>query len=109
MENFIVSTVRAYKIHLLRPDDWFSLWRLGLGLGLGLLLGLVLRLRLRLGLDLECDSHPNPNPSPNRLNCRLVSYHSYLTKAEGYKQEDKWTFLTEGRDLNVPVSPFITG
>ena len=26
-----------------------------------------------------------------------------------YRQEDKWTFLTEGRARNIPVSPFFAG
>eukprot|EP01038_Epipyxis_sp_PR26KG_P011743 gene11743-15714_t len=43
-----------------------------------------------------------------RLNCRLVSYHSQVTKAVGYSQEDKWTFLTSGKDAGVPVTPFNT-
>lgn len=43
-----------------------------------------------------------------RLNCRLVSYHSLLTNSKSYNQEDKWTFLKEGRDIySVPVSPFM--
>jgi hypothetical protein len=40
-----------------------------------------------------------------RLNCRLASYHSGKTKAEGYKMEDKWTFLTEAENEGVPISP----
>jgi hypothetical protein len=40
-----------------------------------------------------------------RLNCRLASYHSGKTKAEGYKMEDKWTFLVEAEKANVPISP----
>lgn len=51
--------------------------------------------------------HPDDWFSLWRLNCRLASYHSNITQAEGYKQEDKWTFLTEGKALGVPVSPFI--
>ena len=51
--------------------------------------------------------HPDDWFSLWRLNCRLASYHSSITQAEGYKQEDKWTFLTEGKALGVPVSPFI--
>lgn len=40
-----------------------------------------------------------------RLNCRLASYHSGKTKAEGYKMEDKWTFLTDAEKAGVPISP----
>jgi len=40
-----------------------------------------------------------------RLNCRLASYHSGKTKAEGYKMEDKWTFLQEAEKNGVPISP----
>jgi hypothetical protein len=42
-----------------------------------------------------------------RLNCRLVSYHSHVTQSIGYKQEDKWTFLTDGKKLDIPISPYI--
>jgi len=40
-----------------------------------------------------------------RLNCRLASYHAYLTKAQGFCMEDKWTFLVEAERLGVPISP----
>lgn len=42
-----------------------------------------------------------------RLNCRLVSYHSLITKSQDYNMEDKWTFLVEGKKLNIPISPFL--
>ena len=51
--------------------------------------------------------HPDDWFSLWRLNCRLASYHSSITQAEGYQQEDKWTFLTEGKACGVPVSPFM--
>jgi len=51
--------------------------------------------------------HPQDWFSFWRLNCRLVSYHSMITKARGYNQEDKWTFLVDGRAAGVPVSPFM--
>jgi hypothetical protein len=61
--------VTHFRNHLLRPDDWFSFWR---------------------------------------LNCQLVSYHSLTRQnSPGYKQEDKWTFLKEGKEAGVPVSPFM--
>merc|ERR1719207_531290 len=40
-----------------------------------------------------------------RLNCRLASYHSGKTNAEGYKMEDKWTFLVDAEKAKVPISP----
>jgi len=40
-----------------------------------------------------------------RLNCRLASYHSGKTNAEGYKMEDKWTFLVDAEKEEVPISP----
>jgi len=40
-----------------------------------------------------------------RLNCRLASYHSGKTGAEGYNMEDKCTFLTEAEKAQVPISP----
>ena len=52
--------------------------------------------------------HPQDWFSFWRLNCRLVSYHSMITRAPGYRQEDKWTFLVEGHAAGVPVSPFLT-
>jgi hypothetical protein len=42
-----------------------------------------------------------------RLNCRLASYHAYLTQAQGYAMEDKWSFLLRANDLGVPISPFL--
>ena len=50
--------------------------------------------------------HPDDWFSFWRLNCRLVSYHSGLTSSTDYLQEDKWTFLTLGKSLGVPVSPY---
>lgn len=50
--------------------------------------------------------HPDDWFSFWRLNCRLVSYHSALTGSADYLQEDKWTFLTLGKQLGVPVSPY---
>jgi len=58
----------AFANHLVRPTDWFSLWR---------------------------------------LNCRLASYHALKTKDDGYRAEDKWTFITESLKNNVPVSPIM--
>jgi hypothetical protein len=52
--------------------------------------------------------HPNDWFSFWRLNCRLASYHSMLTKSTHYSMEDKWTFLLEGEKIGVPVSPFET-
>ena len=51
--------------------------------------------------------HPDDWFSFWRLNCRLVSYHSTLTSHIDYQQEDKWSFLTLGKQLEVPVSPFL--
>lgn len=41
-----------------------------------------------------------------RTNCNLVAYHSHVTKSSEYNMEDKWTFLVQGKSMNVPVSPF---
>jgi len=43
-----------------------------------------------------------------RLNCALASYHSLKTKDEGYKLEDKLTFLQVGTAKNVNVSPWLS-
>lgn len=43
-----------------------------------------------------------------RLNCALASYHALETGDDGYRFEDKWTFLTEGQELGVAVSPWLT-
>jgi hypothetical protein len=51
--------------------------------------------------------HPDDWFSFWRLNCRLVSYHSALSNHPDYLQEDKWTFLVDGKAAGVPVSPFI--
>jgi len=42
-----------------------------------------------------------------RLNCRLASLHAHVTKEEGYRFEDKWSFLTVGEERGVPVSPWL--
>ena len=42
-----------------------------------------------------------------RLNCRLASYHAFLTKTPGYQMEDKWKFLLEAEKKEIPVSPFL--
>lgn len=50
--------------------------------------------------------HPDDWFSLWRLNCRLASVYSSVTQAEGYRYEDKWTFLKEG-DGVIPVSPYL--
>lgn len=52
--------------------------------------------------------HPDDWFSLWRLNCRLVSYHSLITGSQDYRLEDKWTFLVQGKEMGVPVSPFDT-
>lgn len=42
-----------------------------------------------------------------RMNSTLASYHALLTKAKGYRYENKWAFLREGAATGVPVSPFL--
>jgi len=43
-----------------------------------------------------------------RLNCRVAGMHALLNDNPiGYQMENKWTFLKQGRDANVPVSPFL--
>lgn len=42
-----------------------------------------------------------------RLNCRLASYHALRTKDEGFKAEDKWTFITNALETGIPVSPIM--
>ena len=51
--------------------------------------------------------HPDDWFSFWRLNCQVVSYHSHVRQSPDYKQEDKWTFLKDGRSAGVPVSPFM--
>lgn len=62
------DVAQSFVDHLVRPTDWFSLWR---------------------------------------LNCRLASYHALKTKDDGFRAEDKWTFITESLKNNVPVSPIM--
>lgn len=52
--------------------------------------------------------HPTDWFSFWRLNCRLISYHSLVTQSPDYRQEDKWTFLVDGKEMDVPVSPYMT-
>ena len=43
-----------------------------------------------------------------RLNCRVAGLHALLNDNPiGYQMENKWTFLKQGRDNDVPVSPFL--
>jgi hypothetical protein len=51
--------------------------------------------------------HPDDWFSFWRLNCRLTSYQSMVTKSRGFDFENKWTFLLEGAKAGVPVTPFI--
>lgn len=51
--------------------------------------------------------HPDDWFSLWRMNCRLVSYHSLVTGSDHYKMEDKWTFLTKGKELSIPISPYL--
>lgn len=43
-----------------------------------------------------------------RLNCCLASLHSLKTSDEGYDMENKWKFLIRARELEIPVSPWLT-
>ena len=43
--------------------------------------------------------HPQDWFSFWRLNCILASYHSLVTQSPGYANENKWAFLTRGREL----------
>lgn len=52
--------------------------------------------------------HPDDWFSYWRLNCSLVSYHSMLTRTDGYALENKWQFLVRGNEKGVPVSPFLS-
>lgn len=42
-----------------------------------------------------------------RLNCVLASYHSQVTHAKGFHQEDKWTFLKSAEKAGIAVSPWL--
>ena len=51
---------------------------------------------------------PNDWFSYWRLNCSVVALHSLLNNfPPGYEMENKWTFLKEGKNRGVPVSPFL--
>jgi len=51
---------------------------------------------------------PNDWFSYWRLNCSIVALHSLLNNTpSGYEMENKWTFLQEGKNRNVPTSPFL--
>jgi len=51
---------------------------------------------------------PNDWFSYWRLNCRVAGLHALLNDIPiGYDMENKWTFLKEGRDRGVPISPFL--
>jgi len=42
-----------------------------------------------------------------RLNCVVASYHGQVNTVPGFKQEDKWTFLTDAKAADIPVSPWL--
>lgn len=44
-----------------------------------------------------------------RLNCNIVGMHALLNDMPvGYEMENKWTFLEQGTERGVPVSPYLT-
>lgn len=51
--------------------------------------------------------HPQDWFSYWRLNCRLASLHAHQTRDQGYEFEDKWTFLTLGKQRGVSVTPWL--
>jgi len=42
-----------------------------------------------------------------RLNCVLASCHALVNNPTGFAQEDKWTFLTDAKEADIPVSPWL--
>jgi len=51
---------------------------------------------------------PNDWFSYWRLNCRVAGMHALLNDVpKGYDMENKWTFLKEGKELGVPISPYL--
>merc|ERR1712166_1033017 len=45
-----------------------------------------------------------------RLNCRLATYHSYVTglsTKENYDCEDKWKFLIKSKEKDIAVTPWL--
>jgi len=51
---------------------------------------------------------PNDWFSYWRLNCRVAGMHALLNDVPvGYDMENKWTFLKEGKERGVPISPYL--
>lgn len=51
---------------------------------------------------------PNDWFSYWRLNCTVAGMHALLNDVPaGYDMENKWTFLKEGKDRGVPISPYL--
>lgn len=43
-----------------------------------------------------------------RMNCRIAGMHALLNNVPaGYQMENKWTFLKEGKNRGVPISPYL--
>jgi hypothetical protein len=42
-----------------------------------------------------------------QLNCRLSSYHQYVTKSEQYQYENKWDFLLKSMELGLAGTPVL--
>jgi hypothetical protein len=51
---------------------------------------------------------PNDWFSYWRLNCRVAGMHALLNGTpKGYTMENKWTFLKDGKEAGVPISPYL--
>jgi hypothetical protein len=51
--------------------------------------------------------HPDDWFSLWQLNCRLSSFHHYVTQSEQYKYENKWDFLLKSMELGLAGTPVL--
>ncbi len=119
----------AYVEQLLEPRDWFSFWRLNCSLARYSTTTICI-------ITVPAVYH-NIVSSLHSLFCCIHSLHSMLGRKEGYEyvgfggsqitlfnasmhvgfcyfngrnfslQENKWTFLVDGKSKGIPVSPFL--
>ena len=51
--------------------------------------------------------HPDDWFSYWQINCRLTSYASLVKGSSAFDMENKWLFLKQGKEMNIPVTPVL--
>ena len=111
--TFILKIFEYYSIHLLQPDDWFSLWRINCALvSYHSLILAKKNLKESHTITSTTTKTTAASSSPSiTTGTSVPTGHKNIHECfqeTGYKQENKWAFLVDGKKLGVPVSPYIT-